>query len=249
MTLDKTGQHLRQFLAVGRILVVATISLIMSTTIVTAKTPPISTDSWITVSGVIDAQLADEVVEQLITLDSMPGTGAIGMRISSPGGSLMDVLGICDVMKTLRRPIVTIAIGKAMSGGALVMSSGQYRYVGKHSLVMLHRPELTSDSWSFGFDDLKLLEVAFGKMEDQVYRLLAENTNRPENEIRRVLADEMWFTAEEAVAFGLADGILQQSSLQLRDQSTEEPIVPGEIEEEEAKGTPPVAELHLRLED
>ena len=90
----------------------------------------------------------------------------------------------------------------------------------------------------------------YGFSKDKIFDcLLAENTNRPENEIRRVLTGEMWFTAEEAVAFGLADDILQESSLQLRDQSTKEPIGPGEIEGQQPNGTPPVAELHLRLED
>jgi ATP-dependent Clp protease protease subunit len=219
----------------------------VSAGVAVGKAPEITTDSWVTVSGVIDAQLADEIVQQLIALDSQPGTGAIGMRISSPGGSLMDVLGICDVMRSLRRPVITIAVGKAMSGGALILSSGTYRYVGKHSLIMLHRPELTTDNWSFGFKDLKLLEVAFEKIEDQVYRLLAETTNRPESDIRRVLTDEMWFTAEEAVTFGLADGILEQSSLRLRDDATKQQVEPDGSEQEQLQAVPPVAELHHNL--
>lgn len=247
--MDRTRWRKGGLLAAVSITFVLAISFIASADIAVGKAPEITTDSWVTVSGVIDAQVADEVVQQLITLDSRPGTSAIGMRISSPGGSLMDVLGICDVMRSLRHPVITIAVGKAMSGGALILSTGTYRYVGKYSLIMLHRPELTTDNWSFGFKDLKLLEVAFEKIEDQVYRLLAENTNRPESDIRRVLTDEMWFTAEEAVAFGLADGILEQSSLRLRDDSTEHQAEPDRDEEEQLQDVPPVAELHHNLSD
>lgn len=211
------------------------------------KAPELRTDSWIKVSGVIDAQVADQVVQELIDLDSKPVTSAIGIRISSPGGSLMDVLGICDVMRSLRRPTVTVAVGKAMSGGALIFSSGQHRYVGRHTLLMLHRPQLTADSWSFDFQDLKLLKIAFEKIEDQVYRLLAENTGRPESEIRRVLVDEMWFTAEEAMAFGLADGILDESSLQLRDTATQEEQGRKGREEKQPRTAPPIAELQQKL--
>ncbi|MCD6575141.1 ATP-dependent Clp protease proteolytic subunit, partial [Candidatus Aerophobetes bacterium] len=71
-----------------------------------AKMPQIDINDWVSISGDIDTGKADEVILALMNLDSKPGTAPIGIRITSPGGSLTAVMAICDVINSLRHPVV-----------------------------------------------------------------------------------------------------------------------------------------------
>ena len=183
-----------------------------------AQMPEIDRDDWISISGEIDSVKAEETITSLINLDSKPATTPIGIRISSSGGSLMAVLAICDVIKNLRRMVVTVALGEALSGAAIILSCGDKRYIGEHTIVMLHQPTVFLENSIFNFDDFIQFSSALIKMEDQMCRLIAENTGKPEKQIRNVLKKETWFTAREAIDFGLADELLSKGGLRVRER-------------------------------
>lgn len=210
------------------------IILLLVATSCWAKMPEIDRDDWVSISGEIDEGKAEEVINVLINLDSQPETAPIGLRISSPGGSLMAVMAICDVIRNLRRPVATVALGEAVSGAAFILSSGDQRYIGRYTMVMLHQPTIIFENWSSSFEDFQQLSKALTKIENQVYRLLAENTGKPEHQIREMLKGkaEVWFTAKEAIEFGLADELLLEGGLRIK---IEEELPPEEKKKEETK--------------
>jgi ATP-dependent Clp protease protease subunit len=190
--------------------------LLIFATFCWAEMPEIDRDDWVSISGEIDEDKAEETITALISLDSEPGTAPIGIRVSSPGGSLMAVMAICDVIKNLQRPVVTVALGEAISGAALILSSGDQRYIGEYTMVMLHQPTIVLENWTSSFEDFRQLSGALSKIEKQMYTLLAENTRKPEHEIREMLKTELWLTAQEAIEFGLADELLSKGGLRIK---------------------------------
>ncbi|MBC7189091.1 ATP-dependent Clp protease proteolytic subunit [Candidatus Aerophobetes bacterium] len=173
-----------------------------------AEMPKIRGEDWVSISGEITPEKAEEVITSLITLDSKPVTSPIGIRISSSGGSLMSVMAICDTIKALRRPVVTVGLGETLSGGAIILSSGDRRFLGEHTMVMLHQPTVVIQNWSFSVEELQQLSFTLDKIEDQMYSLLAKNTGKTVEQLKELLKEEKWFTAKEAIEFGIADELL-----------------------------------------
>ncbi len=215
---------------IGKKVILLVIFLLVITGSCWAEMPEIGRNDWVIVSGQIDEGKAEEVVTALINLDSQPETAPIGIRISSSGGSSMAVMAICDVIKNLGRPVVTVALGKAISGAALILSSGDQRYIGEHTIVMLHQPNIVLENWSSSFEDFRQLSKALTKIEDQMYYLLAENTRKPQDEIKEMMKTEVWLTAKEAIEFGLADELLSEGGLRIK----KEPITPEEKKDKNA---------------
>ncbi len=176
-----------------------------------AKLPVIAPERWVDVSGEITQESAHKIVSSLLDLDAKPDPSPIGIRISSPGGSLFAVLAICDVMRNLKHDVITVGIGQIVSGGALILSSGSKRYISKHSMVMLHQPSLAISDWEPSFSEFREFGQTLIKIENQMYSVLAENTGKTEAEIKEEFQKEKWFTAEEAIANGLADELLEKA--------------------------------------
>jgi len=177
-----------------------------------ARLPDIDPADWIIISGDITSETAQKVIDTLLSLDTKSGVSPLGVRISSPGGSLFSVMAICDVMKNLRHEVVTVGVGQVLSGAVLILSSGSpgNRYISRHSLVMLHQPSLFIESERLTFREYREFGDALIKIEEQMYRLLSENTGKPAEEIRQLCQKEVWFTAEEVISYGLADHLLEK---------------------------------------
>lgn len=176
-----------------------------------AKLPVIAPERWVEVSGEITQESAQKIIKSLLELDAKTDPSPIGIRISSPGGSLFAVLAVVDVMKTLKHEVITVGFGQIVSGGALILSSGTKRYLSKHSMVMLHQPSLAIRDWEPSFSEFREFGQTLIKIENQMYSVLAENTGKTVVEIRQEFRKEKWFTAEEAIANNLADEILESA--------------------------------------
>ncbi|MQY69785.1 MAG: hypothetical protein GH145_02840 [Firmicutes bacterium] len=174
-----------------------------------AKLPVIAPERWVEVSGEITQESAHTIVKSLLDLDAKTDPSPIGIRISSPGGSLFAVLAVCDVIKNLKHEVITVGIGQIVSGGVLILSSGTKRYLSKHSMVMLHPPSLAIRDWEPSFSEFQEFSQTLIKIENQMYSVLAENTGKTAAEIKEEFQKEKWFTAEEAIANGLADELLE----------------------------------------
>ena len=165
------------------------------------------TNRRIWISGPIDAETARETVVALEYLDSV-GADDITVTISSPGGSVSDGLAILDAMRRCRSDIVTVATGMAASMGAFLAACGGTpgkRFVTPLCEVMIHQPL----GGIYGqATEIELAAQHILKVKRMLNETLAEATGRTVEEIARDTDRDNFMSAEEAVAYGLADAVL-----------------------------------------
>lgn len=157
--------------------------------------------------GEINADSVYSLCRQLRHLQREDPHGEITMYINSPGGSVADGLALYDVMEGISCPIRTICLGTAASMGALLFAAGKQRDILPHGRVMIHDPLIGQT----GGSALQLHEISQSLMQtrEQMGRLLAQFTGRTLEEIYEKTRRDSFFNAEEAVAFGLADRVIQ----------------------------------------
>ena len=158
-------------------------------------------------TGEINSDSVYSLCRQLRYLQQKNPNAEITMFINSPGGSVYNGLALYDVMKGISCPIRTVCLGTAASMGALLFAAGDQRDIMPHGKVMIHDPLISQT----GGNALQLREISDNLMKtrENIGTLLAQFTGRTLEEIYEKTARDSWFTAEEAVSFGLADRIIQ----------------------------------------
>lgn len=158
----------------------------------------------------INSDSANIIISQLMYLNSIDNKEDIKLYINSPGGSVNSGLAILDTMNLCDADVSTYCIGMCASMGAVLLSSGEKgkRYGLPHSEVMIHQP-------STGIGRIKAmdLQVEYEQMEkckNTLYNILAENTGRNFDEIAELCKLDKWYTADEAVEFGLIDEVIKK---------------------------------------
>jgi len=131
----------------------------------------------------------------------------INLYINSPGGSVDDTLAIYDTMKFLSCDVATYCIGRAQSGGAIVLASGTKgkRYILPHARVMIHQP--------FGgvygqASDVQIQAEEILKTKAQLNELLAQLTGKSVEQVEADSERDRFFSAQEAKEYGLVDEVL-----------------------------------------
>jgi ATP-dependent Clp protease protease subunit len=159
--------------------------------------------------GEINYGSATGVIMRLLHLQNQkPGTD-INLYINSPGGSVDDTLAIYDTMRFLNCEVATFCIGKAMSGGAIILASGTKgkRFILPHARVMIHQP--------FGgvygqTSDVQIQAEEILKSKRQINELLSKHTGRPVEQIENDSERDRHFSATEAKDYGLVDEVLDR---------------------------------------
>ena len=166
-------------------------------------------DRIIYFTGVVNDDTCDTAIAQLLYLSSVDERD-INMYINSPGGSVVDGLGLIDTMNYIPCDISTTCIGMAASMGAVLLSNGAKgkRFVLPHSRVMIH-------SVSSGFRghtaDIKIEMEQTLRCQEDVYNILATNTGHSFEEIEKLCDRDKWFIGQEAVELGISDEVLISS--------------------------------------
>lgn len=157
--------------------------------------------------GEVNSETANEVILQLRHLDRTPGD--IKLFINSPGGSVTDGFAIVDFMRNCRNDISTICYGRAASMGAFILSCGAKgkRFVTPLSEVMIHQPLGGAQGQA---SDIELVANHIISTKKKINSMLAENTGKSIEEIARDCDRDYYMSAEEAVSYGIADGIFQE---------------------------------------
>lgn len=157
--------------------------------------------------GEIDREAVYCLALQLRYLAAEDGKSEIAMYINSPGGSVSDGLALYDVMRALPCPVRTVCLGTAASMAALLFASGSRRDILPHARVMIHDPLITGN---LAGSALKLDAIARDLMRtrETMARILSQHTGRTLEEVYTKTATDSFFSAEEAVAWGLADNII-----------------------------------------
>ncbi len=135
----------------------------------------------------------------------------IQFYINSPGGSVSAGLGIIDTMRFLRCDVATTCIGMAASMGAFLLAGGKKgkRAVLANSQVMLHQP-LIGGVLQGPATDLGIEAAHMLRMRDRMYKMMADFTGKPAEQIHRDFDRNKWLFAEEAIEYGCADRVLER---------------------------------------
>ncbi len=158
--------------------------------------------------GEINYARASEVIMKMLHLDNLKRS-QINLYVNSPGGSVDDTLAIYDTMRFIGSPIATYCIGRAQSGGAIILAAGEkgLRHALPHAKVMLHQPwgGVTGQA-----ADIKIQADEIIKAKATINALLARHTGQPVEKIAAETERDRYMTAEEARAYGLIDEVLNE---------------------------------------
>lgn len=158
--------------------------------------------------GEINQASAARVMMQMLYLENQGRGKDINLYINSPGGAVDDTLAIFDTMRFLTSPVNTYCIGRAYSGGSVLLAAGAKgkRYILPHAKVMIHQPYggITGQA-----EDIRIQAEQIIKMKQELIRILAECTGKSTDDVQRDSERDKFFSAEEAVAYGLADEVLK----------------------------------------
>ena len=161
--------------------------------------------------GEINHVSASRCIMQMLYLQSVKKDQDINLYINSPGGVVDDTLAIYDIMRFLTCDIATYCIGRAESGGAVVLMAGKKgkRYILPNAKVMIHQP--------FGgvygqAADIEIQAEDILKTKDTLIKVMARCTGQPEDRIREDSERDRFFGANEAVKYGIVDEILGEDA-------------------------------------
>lgn len=163
-------------------------------------------DNIILLTGEINDTLADIVISQLLYLDSI-NNEPIHIYINSPGGSVTAGLAILDVMKLIKSKVYTYCVGLAASMGAVLLSSGDERYIVPHAEVMIHQPLGGTQGQA---TEIEITANHILHTKKVLNSILAENCKKSVEEIAKDTERDNWKTAKEAVEYGLVDQIIEK---------------------------------------
>ena len=162
---------------------------------------------WLT--GEITSEVADAVIAQILHLDAEDPDAEITLYIDSPGGSVTAGLSIYDVMQAVSADIHTVCVGTAASMAAVLFAAGDRREILRHGEVMIHDP-LVSGGLSGSALTVQEKSNRLMAKRKVLSGILAEHTGKSVKQIYKVTAKDTYFDAEEAVAFGLADAVIEK---------------------------------------
>jgi len=158
----------------------------------------------------IDDGVANAVIAQLLHLESSSQSGDIAIYINSPGGSFTSLMAIYDTMSFVGSPISTYCVGQAASTAAVLLAAGDpgRRFVLEHARLLLGQP--ASGSRQGTVSDLGLQAKEVLRIRSQVEEVLSRHTHHDVSVLRADMDRDKVFTAREAVAYGLADQVINQ---------------------------------------
>jgi ATP-dependent Clp protease protease subunit len=155
----------------------------------------------------IDDDVANVIVAQMLHLESDNPDAEIGLYINSPGGSMSAMTAIYDTMQFVRAQVATTCVGQAASAAAILLAAGARgrRALLPHTRVLLHQPSTGGEGQ---ISDLALQARELLRVREQMELVLARHTGQDVATLRRDTDRDKVFTAEQAVAYGLADQII-----------------------------------------
>ncbi len=155
----------------------------------------------------IDDTVANDVMAQLLTLESMDPDRDIMMYINSPGGSFTALTAIYDTMQFVRPDVMTICLGQAASAAAVLLAGGAAgkRYALEHARILIHQPY--SEGGGQG-SDIEIQAKEILRMRTLLEEMLARHSKKSQADIAKDIERDKILTSAEAVEYGLIDQVL-----------------------------------------
>src|SRR4051795_12229296 len=169
-------------------------------------------DRIILLNGPVTDESAGALIAQLLFLSNDDPKTDIQFYINSPGGSVSAGFGIIDTMKHLRCDVATTCIGMAASMGACLLCAGTKgkRACLPNAQVMLHQP-LIGGVLQGPATDLGIEAAHMLRLRDRLYKMMGDYCGKTPEQIHRDFDRNKWLFAEEAVAYGCADKVLDRA--------------------------------------
>ncbi len=155
----------------------------------------------------INEAMAAEFIKQVIMLNRMEAKQPIKVLIMSAGGSVIHGFAMYDAICTSVAPIDTYCIGTAYSMAAILFVAGRKRYLLEHSKIMLHEP-LIENGYRGSASSIKSMSDSLQDTKKQLSDILCRHTGKSYEEMNMAINYDHYFSASEAVEFGLADEIV-----------------------------------------
>ena len=164
----------------------------------------------------IDDTVANDVMAQLLTLESMDSDRDIIIYINSPGGSFTALTAIYDTMQFVRPDVMTICLGQAASAAAVLLAGGAAgkRYALEHARILIHQPY--SEGGGQGSDiEIQAREIL--RMRTLLEDMLARHSKKDKATIAKDIERDKILTSAEAVEYGLIDQVLASRKAKAKD--------------------------------
>ncbi len=157
----------------------------------------------------IDDVVANDVMAQLIVLESTDPDRDIQIYINSPGGSFTALTAIYDTITFVRPEIQTFCMGQAASAAAVLLGAGTKgkRFAMKNSRILIHQPSGGTEGPQ-QISDLDIQAKEIQRMRDLMEEILARHTGQSIETVRADVERDKIFTAEQAKEYGLVDEVI-----------------------------------------
>ena len=159
-------------------------------------------------TGPIDDNIASLICAQILFLESENPKKEISFYINSPGGIVWSGLAIYDTMQYVSSKIMTICIGQAASAGSLLLTAGEkdMRFSLPNSRIMVHQP---SGGYQGQVTDIEIQTNEIKKTKVKLNEIYSKHTGKNIKEISTIMERDKYFSADEAIKFGLIDKIIE----------------------------------------
>ena len=152
------------------------------------------------------------IVAQMLFLESEDPDKEIYFYINSPGGSITDGMAIVDTMNYIKCPVETVCVGLAASMGAVLLTAGEKgkRFAMPNSEIMIHQPLIGGGGLQGQATEIKIHADHLVRTREKLNKFLSERTGQSIETIEKDTERDNYMTAEEALKYGLIDGIMDK---------------------------------------
>lgn len=156
--------------------------------------------------GELDDSDYKDILESMLLLNSISEVESINLFICSHGGEVDAGMAIYDLIQWIPAPVYIIGMGNCASMAAILLMSGQRRFIFPHCWVMLHQ----TSGWVWGDKDTTVSRASMmERQEKQILAIQSFHTGQTAVQIAKDTIKEKWFEAEEALTYGIVDEIIK----------------------------------------
>ena len=161
--------------------------------------------------GAVTDETAKDITEKLLYLETVAPGKDITFYMNTPGGSITAGMAIYDTMKLISSPVTIVVTGMAASMGSILLCGAAKgrRLIYPHARVLIHQP-LISGRMVGPATDINIQAIEMEKLRAELNRILATASGQSEEKVTRDSDRDFYLNAEEAIAYGLADKIVEK---------------------------------------
>ena len=158
----------------------------------------------------VDDASADDVMAQLLVLESQDPDRDINMYINSPGGSFTAMTAIYDTMQYIKSQVQTVCLGQAASAAAVLLAAGQpgKRLALPNARVLIHQPAMEGGGYAQA-SDIEIHANELIRMREWLADTLALHTGNPVEQVRRDIERDKILSAQQAADYGIVDQVME----------------------------------------